>query len=176
MGNRLVLALVAAVAIVAVGGIGFAAFTSNAYIGASGSAGNIQLTWSNPATIYCSGYYNTYSAAVGPGYVTYPGDTLYLTDGALAPGDYCTFTASLNNIGTVPLTVTGGGLSSISSGCSEFVYGDNINGGSLGYSASAPGIGPSGSFAFQASIGLSSSAATQSASCTFSVTFTGTAA
>jgi hypothetical protein len=180
MGNRLVLALVAAVAIVAVGGIGFATFTTSAYIGGSGTAGTVVLEWSGATATFCSGGYNTYST--GYGSFVNPDDTLYLAAGALAPGDYCTFMAYLNNAGSLPLTVTGGGVSALSgSGCPVIYYGDNINGGGGAgspfgtYASSSPGISPSGSFTFYASIGLGASAgdAYQGTGCTFTVTFTG---
>jgi hypothetical protein len=189
MGSRLVLALVAAVAIVAVGGIGFAAFTANAYINGTAGAGNVQLAWCNPGYASCAAYYGatgptTYFAS-DPGVNICPTptvitsvtteDTLVLSATNLAPGDYCTFTASLDNVGTLPVSVSGNGAyGGAGSGCGDVEYGDNINGG-FGYSSSSPGINVGGSFGFVASIGLSSGATAQSESCTFDVSFTGTA-
>jgi hypothetical protein len=102
MGSRLVLAMVAAVAIVAVGGIGFAAFTASVYVDGSGAAGSVALSFtSNP--------YGT--AASSPAGATcaiqsYGGSTGTITVAAsnLEPGQYCTFTLSVQNVGTLPIT------------------------------------------------------------------------
>jgi hypothetical protein len=189
MGSRLVLVMVAAVAIVAVGGIGYAAFTSTAYINGNIGAGTVQLAWCNPDYASCAAYFGAVAPATS--YETDPGvnncptpnvietntpeDTLVLSATNLAPGDYCTFTASLENTGNLPVSVTGTGPYNGAGSCGDLVYGDNINGGDLGYTPSSPSISVGGSFGFQASLGLSSSASTQSETCTFDVSFTGTA-
>ena len=183
MGSRMVLAMVAAIAIVAVGGIGFAAFTTTATVSGNGSAGSVQLTWTAGAATFCSESVNTYTDVVSTGYVYYPGDTLILSAGNLAPGDYCTFSATINNVGSLPVTVTGAAPTGFSgAACSAIYYGDSISGGGGAgspfgtYSTSSPTVAAyGGTTSFTASIGLGSGAGNsyEGTGCSFTVTLTG---
>ncbi len=105
MGKRWILGLVAVVAVIAVGGIGFASFTTSAYIDAQAQAGTLgPLYWSNTATP--SG---TESFDVCTNFITTTlnmSDTLNFTAGNLAPGDSCTFSAYLNNGGSIPAAIS----------------------------------------------------------------------
>ncbi len=98
------LGLVAVVAAIAVGGIGFASFTTSAYIDAQAQAGTLgPLYWSNTATPV-----GTESFDVCTNFITTTlntSDTLNFTAGNLAPGDSCTFSADLNNGGSIPAAV-----------------------------------------------------------------------
>jgi hypothetical protein len=100
MGSRLVLVMVAAVAIVAVGGIGFAAFTSSVTVNGTASAGNIVLEFaSNP---YGTGA-STPSGATCT-LQTYGGTTTTISISAsnLAPNQYCSFVLTITNAGSLP--------------------------------------------------------------------------
>lgn len=104
MGRRLVMGLVAVVAIVAVGGVGFAAFTTSAYINGNSAAGTFgPLTWSNLGTPVGSESFDQCGDFTASTLNT--SDTLNLTAYNLAPGDSCTFTANLNNLGSIPANV-----------------------------------------------------------------------
>jgi hypothetical protein len=105
MRQRWVLGLVAVVAVAAAGGIGFAAFTSNAYIGITVASGTLgPLYWSNAATPVptesfdnCGQYFTTFINS---------SDTWVISATNLAPGDGCVFAADLNNAGSIPAVVT----------------------------------------------------------------------
>jgi nitrate reductase NapE component len=145
MGNRLILGLVAIVAVVAVGGIGFAAFTTSAYINGTASAGTFVLAWEGPASGTGSASYNTCGTPYATT-TTNSSDTLQLSAGNLAPGDYCTFTAVLADVGTLPGVVSDAVVSA--SGSCVWFFNDNFAShnypppetpqGSIGISPSAP--------------------------------------
>jgi hypothetical protein len=100
MGNRLVLAMVAVVAIVAIGGIGFAAFTSTVTVNGSAAAGNLVLEFaSNP---YGTGASTPSGATCSV--QAYGGTTTTISVSAsnLAPNQYCTFTLTVTNAGSLP--------------------------------------------------------------------------
>jgi hypothetical protein len=110
MGNRLVVALAAAVAIVAVGGIGFAAFTASASISGNVYAGTASLGWDTAAPIVsCNGTAGTYWSGDSPIVsVSSSGNTLSVSSYYYAPGDTCYVTSiGIINTGNVPILVTG---------------------------------------------------------------------
>jgi hypothetical protein len=179
MGSRLVLALVAAVAIVAVGGIGFAAFTSVAYVNGTGTAANVgPLTW------------NDYTAGSGTDGATCstssssPYTTLTLTVNGLIPGGSCNVMPTLYNGGGYPLTLatSASGWSVVanpnSGNCNDFDYSDasgidtgssvTTGSGSIGASTSAP-------YSVTISLGSGAGNTDQGLSCSLTVTITGTA-
>jgi hypothetical protein len=161
MGSRLVLALVAAVAIVAAGGVGFAAFTATAGVNVTTTSGTIgPLTWSN-------GGYSGSGGCQAPS-TSDSGTTLVLVATSLGPSESCTFTATLSNAGTLPGTLSEG-APTYSSGCSGAnIYSDNILDGGVTQTVPAGGSWTG----FTATVGPTASALP---TCTISVTITGTA-
>ena len=107
MGNRWLVGLAVVVAVVAVGGVGFAAFTTTAYLQGSAQAGQLgPLTWSNLGNPVGNHSYN--KCSISTTNYTSGGstqDTLVLTAKNQAPGDWCQFKAHLNNLGTIPAEV-----------------------------------------------------------------------
>jgi hypothetical protein len=170
--------LVAVVAFVAVGGLGFAAFTTSAYINGSAGAGTFQLQWQGPATGTPSA---SYVSCITPyaTTTTNASDTLVLSAGNLAPGDYCVFTAQLVDIGTLPGN-TYDFITSVAGPCSWF-FSDNYGGHTAPPVPETPlgplGITPSSPISYSATLGLwaGQGNACQGATLTFSVTVTGTA-
>jgi len=177
MGKRWLMGLVAVVAFVAVGGLGFAAFTTSAYINGSASAGTFQLQWQGPASGTPSAYYNTCPTPYATT-TTNSSDTLVLSAGNLAPGDYCVFTAQLVDIGTLPGNSYDFVSTDAYSGCSWFLT-DNFGGHhNPPETPLGPiGIAPGSPISYSATLGLSGGQGNgcQSAWLTFTVTVTGTA-
>jgi hypothetical protein len=103
MGNRGLMVLATVVAVVAVGGIGFAAFTTTAYVNGYAQAGSLNLFWTNAGEPTPSSSYVTCTAAITM--TSTASDTLAITATNLAPGDQCKFTATLNNGGNIPANV-----------------------------------------------------------------------
>jgi hypothetical protein len=174
MGNRLVLTMVAAVAIVAVGGIGFAAFTANAYVNGTATGGLAEIHFSGSATVTP---YGSYVSCGTPSFSSY-GDPLSddnvmtVAGTGFAPGDSCTYTETGVNGGSVGVNVAsafGGQSISGGSGCttSEWSLSDN---------GPWAGVGPSGTFPVSVTVTLSSGAGNecQGATLSFSDTLTGT--
>ncbi|HTT44747.1 MAG TPA: hypothetical protein VMH38_01865 [Thermoplasmata archaeon] len=178
MGKRWVMGLVAMVAVVAVGGIGFAAFTTSAYINGAANAGTFQLQWQGPTTGVGSETYNTCPAPTGST-TTNTSDTLTLTAGNLAPGDSCTFTAVLADVGSLP-GQTYDFISAVSGPCTWFFY-DNYGGHAAPPVPETPlgpiSIAPGSPIAYSATLGLWSGQdnSCQGASLSFTVEVTGTA-
>jgi hypothetical protein len=161
MGDRLVLAMVVAVAIVAAGGIGFAAFTATAGVSVTTNSGTVgPLTWSN-------GGYSGSGGCQAPS-TSDSGTTLVLVATSLGPSESCTFTATLSNAGTLPGTLSEG-APAYSAGCSgSNIYSDNVLDGPV------EEIPAGGSWSgFSATVGPTAS---DLPSCTISVTISGTAA
>lgn len=125
MGQRLIMGLVALVAVVAIGGIGFAAFTTSAYINQNAAAGTLgPLEWSNLGEPTGTNSWDYCAASITTTHNA--SDTLNFWAQNLAPGDSCTFTADLNNLGTIPANVysTLGTLSGTA--CGDSYYLDNF--------------------------------------------------
>jgi hypothetical protein len=96
MGNRIVLALVAIMAIAAVGGIGFATFTSAATVYGSGNSGNIAVAFD-----YGSTTGGTYAVCTITDLI---GNTVHVDATDLSGGDSCSATLGVVNNGTLPVT------------------------------------------------------------------------
>ena len=178
MGKRWVMGLVAMVAVVAVGGIGFAAFTTSAYINGGANAGTFQLQWQGPTSGVGSQTYNTCPAPTGST-MTNTSDTLTLTAGNLAPGDYCTFNAVLADVGTLP-GQTYDSITAVSGACYWF-FSDNYGGHAAPPVPETPlgplSIAPGSPIAYSATLGLYGDQGNgcQGASLSFTVQVTGTA-
>lgn len=104
MGQRLVLGLVAMVAIVAAGGMGFAAWTSVITVSGSGNAGNLgNVEWGTSPTSTAGNIYGyTPSLVCSPGTVTGPTNGYWdsaFIGSYFAPGDYCYFTNTISLVG-----------------------------------------------------------------------------
>ena len=138
MGSRMVLAMVAAIAIVAVGGIGFAAFTANAYVNGNATAGYAEVHFSGPYSTSVSGQVICSASFSSSGDYLSDDNVMTITATGFAPGDYCTVSESAVNGGTVGETVssTGPAIGTISggSGCgsNEWTATDNGPWGSVG--------------------------------------------
>jgi hypothetical protein len=174
MGNRLVLAMVAAVAIVAVGGIGFAAFTANAYVNGTATGGLAEIHFSGSATVYA---YGSYVSCGTPSFSSY-GDPLSddnvmtVAGTGFSPGDYCQYSETGVNGGSVGVNVAsafGGQSISGGSGCgtNEWTLSDN---------GPWDSVGPGGTFTVTVTVELNSNAGNecQSATLSFTDTLTGT--
>jgi len=178
MGKRWLMAMVAVVAVVAVGGIGFAAFTANAYIGASAQAGTLSLYWGAPGGTMPTGTgsqsYNTCPAGLLSEKNT-NNDTVTFSAGNLAPGDYCTFSATLYDGGSLPGTVTAIAVGpSVSTICTlSDGYGTAISHPAVSWGS----ISPTTPISYTASIGLEAGLGNsyQGSSCSFTITVTATA-
>ncbi|MGC2288516.1 MAG: hypothetical protein WA688_01485 [Thermoplasmata archaeon] len=188
MGQRWVMGLVAVVAIVAIGGIGFAAFSTSAYISASAAAGTFgPLYWSGAATPTGSEAFDACSSSIGT--TTNTSDTFDLTAGNLAPGDYCSFSATLNNGGSIPASVYAEVSSYTGAGCPVTTLFDSLTGPvqpgeTTGTFAGPILIGAYGSVPYSAELALTTTNlglpsgvgnADQGVTCTFTVTFSATA-
>jgi len=106
MARNWKLGLAAVIAVAAIGGIGFSAFTSNAYIVGNVSSGSINLEWTptgSAAVQVTNASYDLCTATVTQ-------STLYVNVSNLAPGDSCTLPSSdgvyLTNTGSIPASVT----------------------------------------------------------------------
>jgi hypothetical protein len=163
MGKRWILGLVTAVAVLATGGIGFATFTSQAYVNTSGNTGTFgPLTWTN--------FVFDAAQSAGPDcYGTYGGigsNTLWINDaGLMDGGDACVFNLTLSNPGNLPGVISD--ASAPSCGVTGVSWTDNL------YGTTTP-IAAGGTFAYQGTLAISNSA-TQGVPFTCTVTVTGTA-
>jgi hypothetical protein len=96
MSSKLLLGVIAMVAVVAVGGVGFATYTSSVTIHGSASSGDLSLAFD-----YGYGTAGTY--AVCSVYYLY-GNVAYFSATDLSPGDHCSVTLGVINNGTLPAT------------------------------------------------------------------------
>ena len=171
--------------VIAIGGTGFAAFTSTAYISATGTAGTVgPLTWgTGHSLVYGKGgigsNYVTCSASVGPS------NHLYLSANNLGPGDFCYYADSLNNAGSLPAVPSEAIGTSSGSACSSMYYGDNVFSPEIIVGSGGQTAGPNSAWTIPAYglqdwvmiIQLSPYAGgSGGGSCGFLVTVTGTAA
>lgn len=176
MGQRMVMGLVALVAIVAVGGVGFAAFTTSAYINANASAGTFgPLTWSDLGTPTGTSSYvvcNDFTATT-----LNTSDTLNFSANNLAPGDSCTFTADLNNGGSIPAAVYSKVVSYGGNGCGVTYALDNWGYQQYGVTNGPITIGGESSLAYSVTVGINSGLgnAYQGIHCSWTVDLTATA-
>lgn len=176
MGQRLVIGLVALVAVVAIGGVGFAAFTTSAYINATAAAGTLgPLTWSNLGTPSGTSSWDICSDFTATTLNT--SDTLSFTAANLAPGDGCTFTADLNNLGSLPAEVYAKSVVDSGLGCYATYTLDNF-----GYESylvtNGPILIPGGgylAYSVTESLGSWAGNSYQGSSCTIAIDFTATA-
>jgi hypothetical protein len=172
----------------AVTGIGFAAFTSGAFIGASGTAGTVgPLTWGSVVGTGKGGPGASYvSCGYSIGTKVNTSDLLTITAGPLAPGDYCTFAATLYNAGSLPALPSEaiGATSGSAAVCHYLEYSDNIftpavilnSGGQTGGPDPSSTIGGHGSYyPWSIALEMIPSAPSVSGTCTFQVTVTGVA-
>jgi hypothetical protein len=149
MGNRLVLAMVAAVVLVAVGGIGFAAFTATATVNGTATGGTAELYWSGSPAVYTSGYV----MGCAPSFSGSPATVMTLAPTGFAPGDYCQVYETLVNGGNVGVTLSSAptitGISG-GSGCTtgEWTISDN--------SGAAPALAPGNTYSFEVTVSLNS--------------------
>ena len=173
--------LVTLAALLAVG-TGFAAFTSSAYIQGTGAAGTLgPLVW-GPSPAY-GGFATNDICAADRGTTSSAGDTLFLTAGNLAPGDICSYGDSLNNLGSLPATVSERITSASGGLCAVLAFGDNFFSPSVvigagGQTSALTHVVPAGSYIQWAGfIHLLPTAGSGhlGQTCSFQVTLTGTA-
>lgn len=180
--QRTVTVGLAVLAVLAVSGIGFAAFTTGAYINASANAGTLgPLVWAEGPTATAFGVGDTCMAVVSTTVTT--SDTLLLTASGLVPGDFCTYGDTLANLGSVPATTTGQITHESGSLCAVLVYADTFfnpstvigTGGQTGAHTST--ISAHGDINWAGTIFLPGTVgnAYQGTTCQFQVTVTGTA-
>jgi hypothetical protein len=178
------LGLATLIAVVAVGGIGFAQFTTSAYLNGNASAGTLgPLTWSNVDTPQSTASYVTCTVTIGT--TTNTSDTLEVTATNLAPGVTCTFTADLNNGGSIPANVYSQVVCTIPAGAcyNYFSYWDTFSPQlNNGYDVSGGPFGPitvvSGTpLAYTGTVGMFPGLGNeaQGTTCQFVITFTATA-
>lgn len=93
MARKWMMGLISVVAIAAVAGVGFAAYTATATVTVNVNAGSFYLV--PAATLTAS------KLAVGSCTPTLSGDTVTVTDNNLLPGDYCNWTFSYTDAGSL---------------------------------------------------------------------------
>jgi hypothetical protein len=138
--------VLAVVAVLGAAGIGYAAFTSAAFVQGSAAAGTFgPITWGSSGNV--APYYDpscpSTLALTGPS-VSSNGKVLYFAIGNMSPGDVCSVHAYLVNPGSLMGTlsefqgcsvVTGPGGS-----CTQYTMTDNIPGATIPAN-SQPGVG-----------------------------------
>jgi hypothetical protein len=177
--------MAAIVAVVAVGGIGFAAFTTTAYVNGNAAAGTLgPLTWSDLGTPVATSTYVGCTVSTGNHSVTgTTQDDLFIGATNLAPGDQCTFTADLNNLGSIPANVYAQVTCvNPAAACLVFTYWDNFAPFPNGYDVSGGPFGPltigAGSYiAYTGTLGLEAGLgnSAQGWTCEFEITLSATA-
>ena len=109
MAKRWVLGVVGALVVLAASGVGFSAFTTTATVNGSATSASMGLEIVNSADIGCGSLYG--AAVPGPGNFTFYGLTAGMTQISvratnLTPGVYCQGWIELENVGSVPVTVS----------------------------------------------------------------------
>ncbi len=177
MGKHWMMGLVAVVAVVAVGGIGFAAFTTSAYINATAQAGTLgPLYWSDASEPAPTESFDACNSFITTTLNT--SDTFDFTAGNLAPGDSCTFSANLNNGGSIPAAVSITSTSDVGAGCSVTYTFDNWFGyESYGVTHGTETIGGGSyqTYTVSESLGAGLGNADQGVVCDITLTFTASA-
>jgi hypothetical protein len=182
MARRLLLAVVALMAVVAVGGIGFATLSSSATINGSGSTGSITLAFES----FANGN-GAYSTCDWSGYSAGPPASVTLTVNNLAPGDSCSASLYIEDTGTLPvntlatqITGTGGNYCTSPSGGGSYncvqvtdSLGANLEYGGAASVSGSPVISASGGAVYYYVTVSVPSGTTQSPSATFTITATG---
>jgi hypothetical protein len=160
MVAKAIWATILAIGVLAVSGLGFAAFTAQATVNATATAGTLSVVWDNAAVQGDGQVYTLCSASI-------QGTNLWFNASALAPGDWCMVFGNLSNTGNVGANVE---LNTVTStGFSNCFSWDQL-------SSSSGTISAGGEFPFQATLGVLSTAgnscegATGTATTTLSVT------
>jgi hypothetical protein len=127
MGQRWIMGLVAVVAAVAIGGIGFAAFSTSAYISGTSGAGTFgPLYWTSTVTPAGSESFDVCTQFITT--TTNTSDTYEINATNLAPGDYCSFSATLHNGGSIPANVYAQVTSYTGAACDVTTLFDSLTG------------------------------------------------
>lgn len=181
--TRTVWAALAVLAVLAVSGTGFAAFTTGAYLHGNDAAGTLgPLVWGPNPTATAFGTNDVCNATVGT--TMTPSDTIFLNATGLIPGDFCTYSDTLSNLGSIPAKTTGTVTYASGSLCAVLVYADTISfnpstvigsGGQVG--AHSTNIHAHGSVNWGGTISLPMSVgnAYQGTSCHFQITISASA-
>jgi hypothetical protein len=129
MGTRMVVALAALVAVVAVGGIGFATFTSHAFVSANVSSGTLDVDWAPTSGAQAPYADPTCPAnlAIGTFTVSGSGDVMSFSIGNFEPNQECTVHAYILNAGSLWATL-GGQIHCVgtSNACNWFQFVDSL--------------------------------------------------
>ncbi len=173
MGNRLVLAMVAAVAIVAVGGIGFAAFTANAYVNGTATGGIAEIHFNGSPVVSSYGSYVACGSASFSSYQDPLSDDNVMTVAptGFAPTDWCEFSEQAVNGGSVGVNVASSfGSESISGG-----NGCTVGEWTLSDNGPWTGVAPGGTFTVSVTVYLGNAGnECQGATLSFQDTLVGT--
>ena len=178
MTSKLLLGVIAMVAVVAVGGIGFATYSSSITVTGSANSGSLDIA------------FYTYSDSVGAyaqcTVTSLSGSVAEVSVSDLSPGDSCTITLGVANYGSLPATSESSQLSATGNLCaSPSAYNcigveDNLNDGNLNSEYNTQGYGvlgiPAGGGVLPGYYILTiyePSGTTQAVSLSFTITFTG---
>jgi len=112
MGRNWVLGLVGVIAVLGVAGIGFATYTASASVNVNATAGSFYLLQTADVSSQ-----SLTSASAGCGFSA-PGATITLTVSNLLPGDFCNFTITVQDPGSIGGN-WGGYLSACSGPCTQ---------------------------------------------------------
>jgi len=113
MTGKLLMGMISVIAVAAIAGIGFATYTSTASVTVTANAGSFY--------IQASGVLTASSLAVGTCTLSATGSAITLSANNMLPGDYCNWTATYTDQGSLPgslVTWFGSGLSG--SACGQF--------------------------------------------------------
>ncbi len=174
--------VVAVIVVLATVGVGYAAFSTAAYLQGSSSAGTLgPLVWGNGPTSTGYAVNDVCSAVVGT--TTSTGDTLIVAAGELLPGDYCTYGDTLTlDGGSLPATLTAEVTTATGGLCPVLHYADSFftysiaigSGGQTGNTWHQLEPGHSMNWAGTVSLPSTVGNSYQGLSCSFTVTLVGT--
>jgi hypothetical protein len=137
MGSRWIWGVIAVVSVAALAGVGFAAYVATATTTVNASGGSFYL--SETSTVGSSSL-SASSAACAPGT---PGSAITLTASNLLPGDFCNFTVTVTDPGSIGGNGPFGVVGACSGPCSQLsIYALWLS----PYSALAPASGNSDTF------------------------------
>jgi hypothetical protein len=97
MGSKWVMGMIAVISVAAVAGVGFAAYSSTAVVNVSANAGSFYLVATADLTAS--------SLAVGSCNVIPSGNSVTIQTTNMLPGDYCNFTDTWTDAGSLPGTL-----------------------------------------------------------------------